>query len=480
MDNRRTFLKKSLLGGVALGAAGSLTTPGCTGTNKGARQENLPQRVRKGKSVMGLRCEPLPEVRIAIIGLGRGGAAAYRFARIEGAKITVICDLLDNRINQVQQNLKEAGRPEAVSFSGEEDWRQICERDDIDLVYNATPWELHVPIAVHAMKHGKHVAIEVPAAQTIDECWELVDTAEATQRHCAILENCCYDFFELNMLNMTRQGIFGEIIHADGAYLHGIPQLWWIDTEGKYSFSSVSGDINTPSWRLKHALNGYNGCQYPTHPLGPIAQIMGINRGDRFDYLTSMSGKQYGITEYAEKTFGKDSPEAKAVYTLGDMNSTSIHTANGHTITIQHNISTPRPYDRIFRLTGTKGFAIKYPEERLALDPNPEKYLNPEEFKATMLKYEHPMAKYIGEKARAVGGHGAMDFIMDWRLIYCLQNGLPLDIDVYDTAAWSSIVALSYLSVQNRSSSVDVPDFTYGDWKNTNPLPVIDMETTFC
>ena len=479
MDKRRDFLKKSLWGGLALGISSNIITQGCTDTNSGVKQKFQP-RVRKGKSVMGLRCKPLPEVRIAVIGLGRGGAAVYRLARIEGAKIAVVCDLIDDRIQLAQKNLREAGRPEAVSFSGEDDWQKICERDDIDLVYNATPWELHVPIAVHAMKHGKHVALEVPAAQTIEECWNLVDTAEVTQRHCAILENCCYDFFELTMFNMARQGVFGEIIHADGAYLHSIPQLWWTDTKGQYSFSPVPGDENTPSWRLKYALNGYSGCQYPTHPLGPISQILGINRGDRFDYLTSMSGNQHGITMYAEKTFGKDSPEAKAAYTLGDMNTTSIRTANGHTITIQHNITSPRPYDRVFRLMGTKGFAVKYPEERLALDPDPEKYLNPDEFKAIMSKYEHPLAKYLGEKARTVSGHGGMDFMMDWRLIYCLQNGLPMDMDVYDAAAWSSIVALSYQSIQNRSNSVDVPDFTYGDWKNAQPLPVIDMETVFC
>ncbi|MDR1667830.1 MAG: Gfo/Idh/MocA family oxidoreductase [Bacteroidales bacterium] len=463
MNRRRIFLKQAMLGSVAAGCAVGLSgiAQSCNGSGKGTPCE----RKRKGKSVMGLRCEPLSEVRIAVIGLGRGGAAVYRLARIEGVKIPVICDLRNDRIEKTQQYLKEAGHPEAIAFSGENDWQKICERDDIDLIYNATPWELHVPVAIHAMQHGKHAAIEVPAATTIDDCWTLVETAETTQRHCMMLENCCYDFFELTTLNMARNGLFGEIYHGEGGYLHSIPWLNW-DKETKQ-----------PTWRLKYSQT-YVGCQYPTHGLGPVSQLMNINKGDRFDFLSSMSTNQYGITLYAEETFGKNSPEAKDVYRLGDMNTTLIRTVNGHTIMVQHDITSPRPYDRLYKIIGTKGYATKYPEERLAFSPDHEKFLHLEEFKAVMEKYEHPLIKLVGEKAKQVGGHGGMDFIMDWRLIYCLRNGLPLDQNVYDAAAWSSIVGLSRKAIENKTL-VDVPDFTYGDWNKKNLWPEVDMENIF-
>ncbi|MDR1594231.1 MAG: Gfo/Idh/MocA family oxidoreductase [Prevotellaceae bacterium] len=468
-DNRRNFLKKTLYGGLALGVTGYAGL--AQGANNLIKTNEAPDSVPvnrpgKGKSVMGLRCEPLSEVRIAVIGLGRGAGAVERMLHIEGAKIVALCDLQENRLKGNQERLKKAGHPEAVVYSGEEDWKKVCERDDIDLIYNATPWHLHVPVAVYAMKHGKHVVVEVPAAMTIDDCWALVDTAEETQRHCMMLENCCYDFFELATLNMARKGLFGEVYHGEGAYIHDLREYKHNKT-GYYKM-----------WRLEYSKK-HTGNPYPTHGLGPVAQIMGINRGDRFDYLTSTSSNQYGLTLYAENTFGKDSPEAKATYKLGDMNQTVIRTVNGHTIVVVHDTTSPRPYDRIHKISGTKGYAVKYPDERIALEPNAHEFLKPEEFKELMKQYEHPLSKYIGEKAKSVGGHGGMDYIMDWRLIYCLRNGLPLDQDVYDAAAWSCIAELSERSVLNRSNSVDVPDFTRGEWKNAKPWPVIDMETVF-
>jgi hypothetical protein len=222
-------------------------------------------------------------------------------------------------------------------------------------------------------------------------------------------------------------------------------------------------------WRLEYSKK-HTGNPYPTHGLGPVAQIMGINRGDRFDYLTSMSTNQYGLTLYAENAFGKDSPEAKATYKLGDMNTAVVHTLNGRTVMIQHDTTSPRPYDRIHKICGTKGYAVKYPEEGIALEPESHNFLKPEEFKALMANYEHPLSKYIGEQAKAVGGHGGMDYIMDWRLIYCLRNGLPLDQDVYDAALWSVIIPLSIWSVANKSAAIDIPDFTCGKWTANKPF----------
>ncbi|MDR1330603.1 MAG: acetylgalactosaminidase, partial [Tannerella sp.] len=271
-------------------------------------------------------------------------------------------------------------------------------------------------------------------------------------------------------LNMARKGLFGEIIHGEGAYYHclsgGIADL----KAHIPGWKNWRGDFN----RL------HDGNPYPTHGLGPVAQIMGINRGDRFDYLTSTSTRQYGLTLVLEEKFGKNSPEAKTPFKKGDINLTVIRTVNGHTILVGHDVASPRPYDRIHKITGTKGMAVKWPDERIAIPPNPHEFLSPEKFREVMKEYEHPLSKYIGEKARAIGGHGGMDYTMIWRLIYCLQNGLPTDQDVYDAAAWSCLVELTERSVDNRSAPVDIPDFTRGEWKNAKPWPVIDMETVFC
>jgi len=448
--SRRNFIKESV-GGFVLGATGLTSLSQAAGT--------VPPR--QGKSVLGFRCDPIPMVRIGIVGLNRGGSAAYRLARIDGTHIVAVDDVLPDRVAACQNILKRAGRPEAFAYTQEDDWKKMCERDDIDLIYNATPWDLHVPIALYAMQHGKHVAVEVPAALTVQDCWALVDTAEKTQRHCMMLENCCYDFFELTTLNMARHDVFGDIYHGECAYIH-----------------DLRTSIGTGHWRVEH-FKKHTGCPYPTHGLGPVAQVMGINQGDRFDYLTSMSTEQFGMSLYAKNKFGKDSPEAKATYKLGDMNTTMVRTLKGHTMMIQHDLTSPRPYDRIHKISGTKGYAVKYPTEKIALEPRAHEFLTPEEFQAVTEKYQHPLVKFIGEKAKAVGGHGGMDYIMDWRLIYCLQNGLPLDQDVYDAAAWSCIVELSEQSVLNRSGVVDVPDFTRGEWKNAEPWKIIDMINVF-
>lgn len=462
-NSRRNFLKWAAAGSAALGVAPISNVFGSENEITGLT--NMPAPKRKGKSVMGLRCEPIKTVRIAIIGLGmRGSEAVRRFLQIEGTKIIAIADLVEKNIKDANEQITKKGLQPAFEYSGEEDWKKICERDDIDLVYQCTPWLLHTPIAVYAMKHGKHAAIEVPAALTMDECWDLVDTAEETQRHCMMLENCCYDFFELNTLNMSRNGVFGEIMHAEAAYIHDLRWLKFMEKGGYHKM-----------WRLEYS-KYHTGNPYPTHGLGPVAQIMGINRGDRFDYLTSVSTKQVGMSAYAIEKFGSDSAYAKQSYLLGDMNTTIVRSVNGKTIMIQHDTTSPRPYSRIHLISGTKGMAAKWPEQQIALEPKSHDFLNKDEFDALMKKYEHPLAQQIGEKAKKVGGHGGMDFIMDYRLIYCLQKGLPLDQDVYDAAAWSSIVPLSEKSVLSRGNSVDIPDFTRGAWKDAKPWPIVTID----
>lgn len=453
--SRRDFLKTSLMTGAAIGLSNIPTI--------GNDLTFLQAPSTKNKNVVGLACEPLNKVRIGFIGLGmRGPDAVDRMMKIEGVEIKALGDLMPERVKAVNELVKKAGRPEAVEYSGSENaWKKMCERDDIDLIYSCTPWLLHTPIAVYAMKHGKHAAIEVPIAVTLKECWELVDTAEQTRKHCMMLENCCYDFFEMATLNMVRNGVLGEIIHAECAYIH---DLRWLKFDKEKGYQGM--------WRLDFS-EKHTGNPYPTHGLGPVAQVMDINRGDKMEYLTSMSTNQFGMSLYAEEKFGKDSTDAKQNYKLGDMNTTMVRTAKGHTIMIQHDTTSPRPYSRIHLLSGTKGIAQKWPAQKIALEPKAHGWLKEDEYKKLMTQYEHPLSKKIGEKAREVGGHGGMDFIMDYRLIHCLRNGLPLDQDVYDGATWSSIVELSEMSVKNKSKAIEVPDFTRGAWKTTKPIGII-------
>ncbi len=313
-------------------------------------------------------------------------------------------------------------------------------------------------MAIYAMNQGKHVCVEVPAAGTIDQCWELVETSERTRKHCMMLENCCYDFFELLTLNMARQGFFGEIIHGEGAYIHDLRD---------HNFSK---EYYHGMWRLKE--NQRNGSLYPTHGLGPIAQIMDINRGDRMDYMVSVSSDDLMMHQIADDLAAADdfyAPFAGKTY-RGNMNSTTIRTVRGRTMLIQHDVTSPRPYSRIHLVSGTKAVASKYPDPpRISVG---HEWVSEEEFKSIEEKYRPKIVARVGELAKEVGGHGGMDFIMDWRTIDCLRNGLALDQDVYDAALWSAIAPLSEWSVANRSNSIDVPDFTRGSWKNNQPVDI--------
>jgi len=347
-SSRRKFIKTALASGAAIGLS-SITT---FAENKEGRIEladSIFEQKKKNRNVVGLSCEPLDKVRIGFIGLGmRGPDAVSRMMKIDGVEIKALCDLIPERVKSVQEMVKKEGRPEALEFYGSENaWMRMCERDDIDLVYSCTPWDLHVPNAIYAMKHGKHAAIEVPAATTVKDCWELVNTAESTRRHCMMLENCCYDFFELATLNMERQGLLGEIVHAECAYIH---DLRWLKFDKEKGYQGM--------WRLKYSMR-HTGNLYPTHGLGPVAQIMNINRGDKFDYLTSMSSNQFGMSLYAKEKFGEDSLEAKQSYKLGDMNTTLVRTYKGKTIMIQHDTTSPRPYSRIHILSGTKNSRLQ-------------------------------------------------------------------------------------------------------------------------
>lgn len=406
--------------------------------------------------VLHLAHPPLPVVRLGFIGLGnRGILTLQRYIQIEGIEIKALCEIREGNLAKAQQILKECKFPEAIGYTGTEGWKQMCDRTDIDLVFICTDWLTHTPMATYAMEHGKHVAIEVPAAMTVEECWKLVDTAEKTRQHCMMLENCCYDPFALTTLNMAQQGVFGEVTHVEGAYIHDLRSIYFADES--------SGGFHN-HWGKKYSIN-HTGNPYPTHGLGPICQILNIHRGDKMNFLVSLSSWQAGMTAYARKTFGADSSEAKQAYLLGDMNTTLIQTAKGKSIMIQYNVVTPRPYSRLHTICGTEGFAQKYPVPAIALEPDASTPLEGKALEKIMERYKHPFTTKYGEEARRRNLPNEMNYVMDCRLIYCLRNGLPLDMDVYDAAAWSCITELSEQSVLNGSSPVEIPDFTKGAWK---------------
>lgn len=442
----------------------------CTPTEKPGESELFtavevfptPPRPAGQDHVLELRTEPLDTVRVAIIGLGmRGQGAVRRLSYIEEVKIVAMADVVPESLERAQQTLENMGRPRADGYTGEEDWKVINRRDDIDLIYNCTHWDLHAPIAIDAMENGKHVATEIPAALTVEEAWDLVNTAERTRRHMMMLENCNYDFFEMATLNMAQQGLFGEIVHAEGAYIHDLRSMLFAEEGEPGHYWDM--------WRLRH-LEKTDGSTYPMHGLGPIAHALNIHRGDKMDYLVSVSSDQFGLTAYAKEKFGEDSDYAQRDYAKGDMNTTLIKTANGKSIKIQHDVTSPRPYSRIHMLSGTEGFAQKWPRTGIALEPDGHNWLPDEALDSLLKEYEHPIVTEVGEKAREVGGHGGMDFIMDYRLIYCLRHGLPLDMDVYDAAEWSSVIELSRVSVENQGMPVKIPDFTRGAWQELNTV----------
>jgi predicted dehydrogenase len=455
-NQRREFLKSSGLAGLGLIGAGSAF---------GSDFEKLPLESKKGRNriqsfnMSGFAAPKLATVRVGIVGLGmRGPGAVDRLSKIEGVEIKALCDLLPERVAKAKDQLKGTSH-QPVGYSGNVYcWKEMCDRTDLDLIYITTPWEWHTPMAVYAMEAGKHAATEVPAARTLEDCWQLVETSERTQKHCMQLENCCYDFFELMTLKMAREGFFGEVIHVEGAYIHNLLGLNF-DKENGYQ----------DMWRLRE--NYRNGNLYPTHGLGPICQILNINRGDQMDYLTSVSSNDFLMKKEAEKLAQEDmfwSEFASKNY-RGNMNTTVVKTKHGKTIMIQHDVTSPRPYSRLHVVSGTEGYAQKYPDRKVAKG---ESWMKEEEMNELTKKYTPEIVQKVGDLAKEVGGHGGMDFMMDWRLIDCLRNGLPLDQDVYDAALWSCISPLSEWSVMNRSNSIDVPDFTAGNWKTNKPVPI--------
>jgi hypothetical protein len=407
-----------------------------------------------------IKVPPIDPLRIGIVGIGQRGLHLLNlFLQLEGVEVRAVCDLIEARVAGAQRRVEEARQPKPTGYSrGETDFKRLCAQRDIDLVVTATPWRWHAPVCLEAMESGKHAATEVPAAVTAEECWQLVETSERADRHCVMLENCCYGRTEMMVLNMVRMGVLGELVHGEAGYMHHLSD----DLE----LVGPKGDMR---WRLEHAVRR-NGNLYPTHGLGPVAQCMNIDRGDRFDYLVSMSSKSRGLNVFYRERFGADHPLALQKYALGDVNVSLIRTVEGRTMTLSHDIQLPRPYSRINIVQGTRGIFQGYPDRIHLEGRSPDHEWEPIE--GYRPKYEHPLWRELKERAEGKG-HGGMDFVLLYRLVQSLRTGTPLDMNVYDAAAWSVVAELSERSVANKSQPVDFPDFTRGNWKTNAPLGIV-------
>jgi predicted dehydrogenase len=390
----------------------------------------------------GVPFAPHDIVRIGFLGCGGRGRGLLRdVLACEQTLVPALFDPSPESAEKAAATAREAGHAAPVPCASPE---AVLGRDDIDLVYIASPWRFHVPLAVAAMEAGKHAAIEVPAAVTLDECWQLVETSERTRRHCILLENCCYGYEELLMLNLARAGRFGTLTHGEAAYIHDLREL-------------LLSDHSEGLWRREPHIAS-DGNFYPTHGLGPIARCLDIHDGDRFVRLVSMSSREASLTEYRDTHVPFKGDET---YKAGDMNTSLLQTALGRTVVLWHDVVTPRPYSRGTLLQGTKGAFRDYPAG-VFLDGEPSHAWQPLE---TVKAFEDPLWTQVGELARKLGGHGGMDFLMSYRLVQCLREGLPPDIDVYDAAAWSAPTPLSEASVAAGSAPIEFPDFTRGNWR---------------
>ncbi|CCH03238.1 oxidoreductase domain protein [Fibrella aestuarina BUZ 2] len=451
---RRTFLKTAALSSAALSlqpalAASSLTT-------------NHPPMLDK--------------VRLAFIGVGLRGRnhlqqALYR----PDVEITALCDVSADSIARATALIEKAGRKAPATYTkGDEAFRDMLKRDDIDGVVIATPWEWHVPMAVATMKAGKYAGVEVSATVTLKEAWDLVDAFEKTGAHCMLLENVCYRRDVMAILNMVRQGMFGELTYTHCGYEHDLRNIKFND--GK-SVSGVGaefgkGGFSEASWRTQHSVDR-NGDLYPTHGLGPVAHWLNINRGNQFVRLTSMATKSRGLHKYVVDHGGADHPNAKVNFKLGDVVTTMVECANGENIMIIHDTNSPRPYSLGFRAQGTQGIWMD-DGDQIYLEAANGKPLSPkphtwEPFAPYQEKYDHPLWKEHGQNAQNAG-HGGIDFFVLRAFIESIKKQVAPPIDVYDAAAWSAISPLSEESIAKGSKPIDIPDFTRGKWKTNKPI----------
>jgi predicted dehydrogenase len=416
----------------------------------GTAEAETPER--RGESMIGVPFERVDSPRFGVIGLGnRGGGMLPLLLQVPGARVTALCDIRPEFARAAARMVTDAGQPEPALYTGgDEDFEHLVRRDDVDFVYVAAPWEWHTPMALAAMRAGKHVGVECPMGLTLRDLWELVDTSEETRRHCIQLENCCYGQNELRALRMAHEGLFGELLHGSGAYLHDLRELLFSKT------------YYEDQWRRKFHTTT-NGDLYPTHGLGPVAAYLDLHRGDRFVRMTSMSTPALGLAEYRAAHLPPDDETWRERYVDGDVTMSLIQTARGRVIHLVHGVSNPHPYSRLNHLAGTKGVFEDYPP-RIYLEPaqGNDEWGSFDDYAS----YDHWLWTDVGP---GPGGHGGMDYIMLWRLVQTLRLGLAPDIDVYDSAAWNAPFPLSVQSIRHNGQPVEFPDFTRGHWQTPHP-----------
>ena len=411
------------------------------------------------------------KVRLGFIGVGLRGRnhlemALYR----DDVEIVAICDVDPNAIQMAQKMITDKGRKPAVAYQkGDYDFENLAKRSDIDGVVIATPWEWHVPMALEVMKQGKYAGVEVSATVTLKESWDLVNMYEKTGSHCMILENVCYRRDVMATLNMVRQGMFGTLSHVQCGYQHDLREVKFNDGKQAYGGGVEFGEkgFSEAKWRTQHSIDR-NGDLYPTHGLGPVAEMLNINRGNQFAYLTSMASPALGLHQYIEEKGGKDHPNANVKFKCGDIVQTMIKCHNGETILITHDTNLPRPYSLGFRVQGTKGIWMD-DNKSIYLEGVSAKAHRWEDFKPYQEKYDHPLWKAHAADAENAG-HGGIDYFVLRAFIESIKNKVAPPIDVYDAAAWSAISPLSEESIAKGSAPIQIPDFTRGKWKTNQPI----------
>jgi predicted dehydrogenase len=446
--DRRNFLKKGTMAGLGVALGANIL-------------ESFASQPLPHLTSYPFNPEPLSSVKVGFVGVGGMGTwHVQNLVKIKGCQVVAVCDIVPERVERSQKIVEEAGFAKPDGYSGGEyDYINLCKRDDVDLVYIATPWKWHVPMCIEAMDNGKHVATEVPAALTLDECWQLVEKSESTGKHCIMMENCNYDRVEMMILNMVKKGLLGELLHAECGYLHDLRAV-------KYDMNGEG--VWRRDWSMKR-----DGDLYPTHGLGPVAQCMDINRGNYFDYLVSFSTKSRGLHLYAEERFGPESQEAGEEFVLGDIVTTVIKTMRDETIVVTHDTSSPRPYSRDILVQGTGGLVRKYPKPRVHIEGRSPAH-RWEDVDPYMEEFAHPLWHQLEEESKGAG-HGGMDYLEDYRLINALLKGIEPDMDVYDAAVLSAVVDLSEKSIASGSWPVKFPDFTRGMWETPRELPVMEI-----
>jgi len=410
-------------------------------------------------------------VRIGVIGTGLRGQWHIQLAlRRQDVEVPTICDIDEGMIGMALKVYQEAGRKKPVIYrKGPEDYLNMLEREDLDGVIIATPWEWHAPMALAAMEAGMHVGVEVPAALTVEDCWYLVDTSERTGKFCMILENVCYRRDVMAVLNMIRKGLFGELLHCHCGYEHDLRHVKFNDGKQAYGGGVEFGEkgFSEAKWRTNHSVNR-NGDLYPTHGAGPVSTMLDINRGNRFVHLTSTATQSRGLHKYILDQEGEDHPNAKVEFKLGDIVTTVIKCANGQSVVVSHDTNSPRPYSLNFRVQGTKGLWMVDNDSIYIESVSPEE--NRWEPAAPYLeRYDHPLWKrFAGQAAGA--GHGGMDFFIVRAFLESVKRDAAPPVDVYDAVSMSVISPLSEQSIASGSSAVKFPDFTRGKWKSNTPI----------